>query len=110
MASKDAVVESTGEASNQSLSPRRETPQNLRVHQERPTEALRRMQREFDAAQARYLDFYDLAPVGYVTTNQESLVIQANLTAAALLGLPRGSLMGRALPDFMFPSDAEVYR
>jgi len=110
MASKTTDAESTLAISGPSRPPRCEAPQNLRVHQERPNEALRRVQKELDAAQARCVDFYDLAPVGYLTTSPESLILQANLTTAVLLGLSRSSLMGRAWPDFMLPPDAEMYR
>ena len=45
----------------------------LRVHQielEMQNEELRRAQVELDAARARYFDFYDLAPVGYVIVSE----------------------------------------
>jgi PAS domain S-box-containing protein len=64
----------------------------LRVHQielEIQNEELRRAQVELDAARARYFDLYDLAPVSYVTVSETGLILQANLTAATLLGVAR---------------------
>ena len=67
----------------------------LRVHQselEMQNEELRRAQLELDATRARYFDIYDLAPVGYCTLSEQGLILEANLTAAALLGVARGEL------------------
>lgn len=65
----------------------------LRVHQielEMQNEELCRAQVELSAAKARYFDLYDLAPVGYCTISEQGLILQANLTAATLLGVARG--------------------
>jgi len=32
------------------------------------------------AAGARYFDFYDLSPVGYISLNEQGLILAANLT------------------------------
>lgn len=90
----------------------RETLQTLPVHQielEMQNEELGRTQSAMDTAEARYFDFYDLAPTGYVTVSDKSLILQANLTAATLLGLPRADLIGKALPGFMPAADANRY-
>jgi PAS domain S-box-containing protein len=84
----------------------------LQVHQielELQNDELRRTQVALDTAQARYFDFYDLAPVGYVTVNDKALILQANLTLAALLGVHRSTLVGKALPGFMPAPDADRY-
>jgi PAS domain S-box-containing protein len=84
----------------------------LSVHQielEMQNDELRRTQYALEAAQARFFDFYDLAPVGYVTVNEKALILQANLTTASLLGVPRADLIGKALPGFMAPPDADRY-
>jgi PAS domain S-box-containing protein len=84
----------------------------LQVHQielELQNEELRRTQTALDTAQARYFDFYDMAPVGYVTVSDKALILQANLTTAALLGMPRSKLIGKPLPGFMPVSDADRY-
>ena len=84
----------------------------LRVHQielEMQNEELRRAQEELEASRARYFDLYDLAPVGYFTLSEEGLILEANLTAARLLGVARGALVKQPLTRFILPEDQDIY-
>jgi len=84
----------------------------LRVHQielEMQNEELRRSQTEVETSQARYFDFYDLAPVGYCTFNAHGLILHANLTTAALFGVTRNELLGQPITDFILPDDQDIY-
>ena len=84
----------------------------LQVHQielELQNEELRRAQAELEIARQRYFDLYDLAPVGYCTISETGLILEANLTAATLLGVARGALAGQFLRQFICPDDAELY-
>jgi len=84
----------------------------LRVHQielEMQNEELRRTQAELDAARARYFDLYDLAPVGYITLSEQGLILEANLTAATLLGVARGTPGQRPISRFIFKEDQDLY-
>ena len=88
------------------------TLQELRVHQielQMQNEELRRAQVELDTARARYFDLYDLAPVGYVTLSEKGLILEANLTAARLLGMERGALVKRRLTEFILREDEDIY-
>ena len=90
----------------------RQTLHELRVHQielEMQNEELRRAQVELDTARARYFDLYDLAPVGYCTLSQQGLILEANLTAAGLLGVSRGGLVKQPITRFIFKDDQDVY-
>ena len=84
---------------NHESPPSEQNPQllhELRVHQielEMQNEELRTAYAELDAVRARYFDLYDLAPVGYCTISEKGLILEANLTAAALLGVVRGVLV-----------------
>jgi two-component system cell cycle sensor histidine kinase/response regulator CckA len=84
----------------------------LRVHQielEMQNEELRRAQAELDASRERYFDLYDLAPVGYLTLSEQGLILEANLTAASLLGVARGALVNRRFTNSILPEDEDVY-
>ncbi len=84
----------------------------LRVHQvelEMQNEELRRAQAQMDAAWERYFNLYDLAPVGYLTLNKKGWVLEANLTAARLLGLARCAMVGQPLNRFILPADQNVF-
>ncbi|MBI5589340.1 MAG: PAS domain-containing protein [Deltaproteobacteria bacterium] len=84
----------------------------MRVHQielETQTEELRRAQAELDAARACYYDLYDLAPVGYCTISEKGLILEANLTAAILLGIARRALTQQPISRFILKEDQHVY-
>src|ERR1043166_8992961 len=84
----------------------------LRVHQielEMQNEELRRTQEELDGSRARYFDLYDLAPVGYFTLSEQGLILEANLTAARLLGVERGALVKHPLSRFVLREDQDTY-
>lgn len=84
----------------------------LRVHQiqlQMQNEDLRRIQADLDAARSRYFDLYDLAPVGYCTVTDTEHILQANLTAATLMGMPCSELVGKPIQRFIAPTDQDIY-
>jgi PAS domain S-box-containing protein len=84
----------------------------LRVHQfelEMQNEQLRRTELEVEVARARYFDLYDLAPVGYVTLDEQGMVLEANLSVATLLHTSRGALVNRPLMLFIVAEDRGRY-
>ena len=64
-------------------------------------EELRRAQFELEASRARYFNLYDLAPVGYCTISGKGLILEANLTAANLLGATREELTAQSISGFI---------
>ena len=84
----------------------------LRVHQielEMQNEELRRAQEELEISRARYFDLYDLAPVAYLTLSEQGLILEANLTAAKLLGLARGALVRQPFSRFILREDQDIF-
>jgi PAS domain-containing protein len=84
----------------------------LRMHQielEMQNEELRRTQEALEASRARYFDLYDMAPVGYFTLSEQGLILEANLTAATLLGVPRGALVKQPLTRSIVSEDQDIY-
>jgi two-component system, cell cycle sensor histidine kinase and response regulator CckA len=98
----------------ESLSPDeiRRLVHELRVHQielEMQNEELRRAQADLDAARARYFDLYHLAPIGYVSVSEKGLLLEANLTAAGMLGVVRSALARQPMTRFIVPEDQDVF-
>jgi two-component system cell cycle sensor histidine kinase/response regulator CckA len=84
---------------------------DLQVHQielELQNEELRQAQHALEASRARYFDLYDLAPVGYFTLDEDGLILEANLTGATLLGVPRGALANQPISRFIAGDDADI--
>ncbi|MDO8250205.1 MAG: ATP-binding protein [Rhodoferax sp.] len=84
----------------------------LHVHQielEMQNEELRRVQIALDTERARYFDLYDLAPAGYCTVSETGRIQQTNLTAATVLGVPRGALINQQFSQRILWADQDIY-
>ncbi len=84
----------------------------LQVHQielELQNEELRRLNEDLEKSRDRYTDLYDTAPVGYCTLSEDWLILEANLTASALLGIPCDQLQGQALTHFISFDDQDIF-
>lgn len=84
----------------------------LRVHQvelEMQNDELRQAQVALEAARARYFDLYEMAPVGYITFSEQNMILEANLRAAALLGVDRSELARQAITRFIDPEDQAAF-
>lgn len=97
-----------------SLPPSAKLLHELQVHQielEIQIEELRRVQLELEESNechAKLYDFvYHFAPIGYFTVSNDGLIVDANLTGAALLGQERKSLMGRPFASHVSREDGD---
>ena len=84
----------------------------LETHQielEMQNEELRAAQEELIAARDRYTELYDFAPVGYLTLGEKGLIVEANLRAAEMLGVPLTVLIHRRLSEFILPDDQDTF-
>ena len=84
----------------------------LRVHQielEMQNNELRLAYAELDAVRAGYFDLYDKALVGYFIISEKGLILEANLTAATLLGLERGAMIKQPISRFIIKEDQNIY-
>ena len=84
----------------------------LRVHQielKMQNDELRRIQAELEKTRDRYVHLYDFAPTAYFTVNEKGAVVEANLTAATLLDLPRANLVGQMFSRFIHREDQDVW-
>lgn len=64
---------------------------------------------ELETSRERYLNLYDLAPIGYFTINEKGLIMEANLKCATLLGVDRKLLINQLLSNFILPADQDLY-
>jgi PAS domain S-box-containing protein len=109
---KDPSALATDNVDNLSLEDVRRMVHELRVHQlelEMQNEELRVSQLALDTERDRYFELYDLAPVGYCTVSEHSLIMQANLTFSSLLGVLRGALVKQAITRFIHRDDEDTY-
>jgi PAS domain S-box-containing protein len=84
----------------------------LQLHQvelEMQNEELLRAHAELEAARARYFGLYDLAPVGYCTLSEKGLILEANLTAADMLGVARSALIKKPITRFIRKEDQDIH-
>ncbi|KAF0162905.1 MAG: multi-sensor signal transduction histidine kinase [Rhodocyclaceae bacterium] len=64
-----------------------------RIELEMQNETLRQSQIALEESRDRYIEFYDFAPVGYLTLTDQGLIAEINLTGAAMLGMDRARLL-----------------
>jgi PAS domain S-box-containing protein len=84
----------------------------LEVHQielEMQNEELRRAQLAAETIQEKYADFYDFAPVGYLTLDEKGLISDLNLATSGLLGIERKSLVHEPFHRFIKTESQDVF-
>jgi diguanylate cyclase (GGDEF)-like protein/PAS domain S-box-containing protein len=82
----------------------------LQVHQfelEAQIEELRQSHIYLEKSRDQYIDFYDYAPVGYLTLNDQGMISEINLTGAALFGVARSKLLKQRLAHFVASEDRD---
>ena len=85
----------------------------LEVHQielEMQNEQLREVAGKLEAALERHNEFYEFAPVGYLSLQPDSTIRQVNLTAVGMLGQDRSALLNRRLAVFVSVADRLAFR
>jgi len=84
----------------------------LQVHQvelEMQNAELQGARDQMEAMLEKYTDLYDFAPVGYFSINEQGLILEVNLTGAALLGVERSQLINRPLPCFVASTSRPIF-
>lgn len=82
----------------------------LQAHQselEIQNEELRRAQFDLVYSRDRFSDLYEFAPVGYLTMDQDGKIVEANLTAATMLGIDRRDLLNQPITRFVGPQSQD---
>lgn len=111
-AEETAGTGSASELKNLTTEEMRRLLHEVKVHQaelEMQNEELRRTQHELEISRERYFELYNLAPVGYLTAGEDGLILDANLTAARLLGVVRATMLRQPLSGYIHSDDQDSY-
>jgi two-component system cell cycle sensor histidine kinase/response regulator CckA len=83
----------------------------LAVHQielEMQQDELLKSKAELEISYGRYAELFDFAPLGYLTLDRESRILEANLTASTMLGVAPSLLQGILFKAYVVPEDYAV--
>ena len=84
----------------------------LRVHQielEIQNEELRRVQSELHETRDKYLDLFELAPIGYFILNDKSRILETNLTGAQMLGIKNHRSKGNSFTSYLSADSQDAF-
>ncbi|MDH5392488.1 MAG: ATP-binding protein [Gammaproteobacteria bacterium] len=84
----------------------------LQVHQlelEMQNQELRESQQLLEETRDRYADLYDFAPVFYINLNDTGIILNINLTGAAILDQVRARIIGQPLTKWILRSDVRLF-
>lgn len=84
----------------------------LEVHQielEMQNSELKNTLVALEEAKDRYVDLYDFAPVGYLTISPKGVIVEANITAATMLGVERSRLLTHGFALFIPTKDLTIW-
>lgn len=70
-------------------------------------ENLRQSQTALEESRDRYVDFYDFAPVGYLTLTDQGMISEINLAGAEMFGIDRAKLLHHSFGAFVVGSDVD---
>ncbi|MCX6178806.1 MAG: PAS domain S-box protein [Chlorobiales bacterium] len=87
------------------------TNHELAVHQielEMQHDELLQSRAELEKSFGRYTEFYDFAPLGYLSLGRDSRILEANLTASTMLGVASSLLQGILFKAYVVPDDYAV--
>ncbi len=65
---------------------------------------------ELEASLEKYSDYYELAPIGYLTIDEIGQIVEINLSGAQTLGVAEPPLRERSLERFIHPESRLIFR
>jgi PAS domain S-box-containing protein len=85
---------------------------DLKVYQielELQNEELRNTQKQLVESRNRFAQLYNQTPAGYVTLNQNSIILQANQTFADMVNVDPSQIINLSLADFFIDEDRSIF-
>ena len=100
------------EASKEAMQQIMEQREELKTQQKSlqiQNEKLRNTQIELEESRHGYSDLYDFAPVGYFVLDNDGLILNINLTGAALLGVEKSLIIGKHIFNYINRADQDTF-
>ena len=85
---------------------------DLRVHQielELQNEELRCAQKQLESTRDQFARLYNDAPLGYLTIDENSIIVRSNQTFAVMLGFEPHQITGTSLAEYVVPEDKGAF-
>ena len=79
------------------------------VELELQNKELRKAQSDLEISSTRFAELFDFAPVGYLTLDSSGTVLEANLAASEIAGVPRSELIYSKLSPFIAAESRQTY-
>lgn len=73
-------------------------------------ETLLETRQALDEERQRYQDLFDFAPGGYLETDLDGKILEANQSAALMFNQPQKQLQGKVLPILIVKEDRQLFR
>jgi len=108
----EALLASEGEKNILNTEDTRTLIHDLQVHQielEMQNDELRTSRNELELARDDYVRLYNQAPVGYISINENGIVIKANQTFLDMLGCDDRDVKGQPFSLFIIDGDRDVF-
>ena len=83
--------------------------QTYQIELEMQNRDLRQKQQELEIARDKYADLYDFAPIGYLTLNDKGIILEASLTAVALLQQTRNYILNKPFTVYLASGDSSDF-
>jgi len=106
------TIDDPGKLASLSETDVRKLVHELSVHQielEIQNEELRRATEMLERAHLAYFNLYDLAPVGFLTIDENGRILKGNLFLSKMLGVERKKIIGEPITAFIFSEDQDLY-
>ena len=109
----ETLLASKPNGTERSESSTHELIKELQVHQlelEIQNRELRATQQQLAHSRIRYADLYDFSPIGYASLDEESNIVEINITGGKLLGENPHKLIGRQFSEFVATQDLPAFK
>jgi len=108
----EAALAAAGETNILNAEDTRTLIHDLQVHQielEMQNDELRTSRNELELARDDYVRLYNHAPVGYISLNENGIIMKANQTFLDMLGSDDRDVKGRLFSEFLRDGDRDVF-